>query len=156
MVVWRKAVSQFKVGMTLKECIEIFLKTELEHRTPQELSPIDQLVQYISPPIYERVPENQDERTFDYIRMTVGLPRYQYNSWESLQDEIKKYQREIYCRVLQKLENDRYFKRYGVPINFIRGSEVILRRDFSLEFIFELKGQEINTLPDSTESQEGL
>ena len=28
---WRKAVSQFEVGMTLDECISIFLKTELGH-----------------------------------------------------------------------------------------------------------------------------
>lgn len=74
MTVWRKAVSQFEVGATLKECIEIFLNTELVQKAPQEPSPIDSLVQRIYPPIYERVPENRDKTTFDYIRMTVGLP----------------------------------------------------------------------------------
>lgn len=63
MNVWHKAVSQFEIGTTLKECIEIFLKTELVHSAPQELSSIDRLIQYISPPIYERVPENKDETT---------------------------------------------------------------------------------------------
>ena len=32
--VWRKAVSRFEAGMTLKECIEIFLKTELARPAP--------------------------------------------------------------------------------------------------------------------------
>ncbi len=148
MNVWHKAVSQFEVGMTLGECISIFLKSELIHGVPQNQSPLDRLVQSISSPIYERVPENQDETTFDYIRMTVGLPRYKFDSWEALQDEVKKYQREIYQQVVQKLENDRQFKRYGVPINFIKLSDVIFRRDFSLEFIWELKGQS-SLLPDT-------
>ena len=36
MNLWRKAVSQFEVGMTLSECIGIFLKTELAHGVPQD------------------------------------------------------------------------------------------------------------------------
>ena len=139
--VWRKAVSQFKVGMTLRECVGIFLKTNLVFDAPKNHTPVDRLVQSISAPVYERVPENTNEATFDYIRMTVGLPRYQFDSWETLQDEVKKYQPEIYQRVIQTLENDRQFKRYGVPINFLNLSDVIFLRDFSMEFIFELKGQ---------------
>ena len=76
--------------------------------------------------------------------ITVGLPRYQFNSWEALQSEVKKYQHEIYQRVIQRMETDRSFKRYGVPINFLEISDVTLLRDFSLEFIFELKEPKIN------------
>lgn len=139
MNVWRKAASQFEVGMTLKECIEIFLKTELVNSVPQEHPPIVRLVQSIASPIYERVPENKNKATFDYIHITVGLPRYHFNSWEALQDEVKKHQHEIYRQVIQKLEMDRQFKKYGVPANFLKVSDVILLRDFSLKFIFELK-----------------
>ena len=147
MIVWRKSVSQFEVGMTLKECIRIFLKTQLVHGVPQAQSPVDRLVQNITSPIYERVPENENEDTFDRIRMTVCLPRYQFNSWEELQDEVKKYQHEIYQQAIRKLENNRVFKRYGIPINFLILSNVTLLRDFSMELIFELKG-EIAPLPD--------
>ena len=38
--VWHKAVSQFEVGMTLSECIRIFLKTELVQGAPQDQSPL--------------------------------------------------------------------------------------------------------------------
>ena len=141
--VWRKAVSQFEVGMTLRACIEIFLKTEVVHQAPQALAPIEQLVQYITAPVYERVPENHNEATFDRIRITVGLPRYQFNSWEALQNEVKKYQREIARRVVQKLERNPRFKGYGVPLNFLKLSNITLLRDFSLEFIFELKGESL-------------
>lgn len=141
MNVWRKAVSQFVAGMTLKECIGIFLKTELTYRVPPNKAPIDKLMQSIAAPTFERIPENNDKTTFDYIRMTVGLPRYQFDSWEELQGEVEKYRHEIYQRVIQTIEDDRHFKRYGVPINFLKLSDVTLRRDFSMEFLFELKGQ---------------
>lgn len=142
--VWIKATPQFEVGMTLKECVGIFIKTELTHNVPQSPSPIDRLVQYIAPPVYERVLGNDNKNTFDRIRITVGLPRYQFNSWGGLQNEVKKYQNEIYQRVVQKLETDRQFKRYGVPLYFLKLSDVTLLRDFSLEFIFELKKQKID------------
>lgn len=143
MNVWYKAVSQFEVGMTLTECIGVFLKTEIIYRTPQEISPLDRLVQYIAPARYERVPENNNESTFDRIRIIVGLPRYQFHSWEALRDEVKKYRHEIYQRVIQKLEAERQFKKYGVSIHCLKLSDAILLRDCSMEFIFELKDQEI-------------
>lgn len=146
--VWSKAASRFEVGMTLEECIGIFLQTELAHNAPQELSPIDRLVQHIAPPVYERVPGNNNKSTFDHIRMSVGLPRYQFDSWEALKDEIKKYQCEIYQRVIKKLEQDRKFKKYGVPINFLKLDNVMLLRDFSVEFIFELKEPKTAPMPD--------
>ncbi len=139
---WRKAVSRFEVGATLTECVRIFMATELVHHVRREPSPVERLVQYISPPVYERFPENKNESTFDRIRLTVGLPTYQYGSWEALQNEVKKYKPEIYRLVIQKLKKDRQFKRFGVPINFLKLSNVSLLHDFSLEFIFELKGQE--------------
>ena len=143
MTVWRKAVSQFTVGMTLDECINIFLQTELTHSVRREPSSIDRLVQSIAPPMYERVPGNDDESTFDYIRITVGFPRYQFNSWEALQNEVKKYQPEIYQRVTQRIEKDRQFKKYGIPMSFLELSDATLLRDFSMELIFELKERKL-------------
>lgn len=139
MRVWFKAVSKFKVGMTLEECVYIFLETKIVRHAPQELTPFDRLVQIIGPPEYERVPENQDASTFDRIRVTVGLSRYLCPSWENLRSEVKKYLHEIYRRGLQRIAADRRFKRYGVPINFIKLSSATLLRDFSIELIFELK-----------------
>lgn len=145
MNVWSKAASQFKAGMTLDECIGIFLQTELAHNVPQKPTPVDRLIQSISSPIYECVPGNDNRSAFDRIRITVGLPRYQFNSWEALQNEVKTYQREIFRRVVQRLEQDRQFKRYGIPINFLTLSNVMLLRDYSIEFIFEPK---VTTPPD--------
>ena len=47
--------------------------------------------------------------------------------------------KEIDRRVLGKIETDFQFKKYGVPINALRLSEIVLRNDYALEYIFELK-----------------
>lgn len=42
--------------------------------------------------------------------------------------------------VFKSIEKDRRFKKYGVPINFLRLSKVTVRRDLnSLHYVFELK-----------------
>lgn len=74
---------------------KIFLKTNLTTTAPVEPSEFERLVQHIGPPIYERIPENNDETTFDRIRVIVGLPRYLYGSWEELSEEVLKYKPEI-------------------------------------------------------------
>lgn len=99
--------------MSLPECIGVFLETRIEVHPPREPSHLKYLVQQISPSVFERVPENDDPAAFDRIRVSVGLPRYQFPSWEVLRD--------------------------GVPINFLVLSYVTLLRDYSLEFIIELK-----------------
>ena len=136
--VWNKAATQFQVGMTLDDCIKIFLKTNLTTTAPVEPSEFERLVQHIGPPIYERIPENNDETTFDRIRVIVGLPRYLYGSWEELSEEVLKYKPEILQAAVRRIAADRQFKRYGIPINFLKVSNAQLLRDYSLELIFEL------------------
>lgn len=138
--VWTKAVKRFEPGMTLKDCIKVFLETELEFNPPvADLPYIEKLVQHIEAPIYERIPENENEATFDRIRVFVGLPRYMFNSWDELKAAVRKNRAEIDRRVIQRIEEDRHFRKFKVPINFIKLSDVLLRRTFSLEYIFELK-----------------
>lgn len=137
--VWSKALKQFQQGMTLTECVSLFLDTKLEIKPDVELPFIERLIQRIEAPEYEREPENLNETTFDRIRVMVGLPRYMFDSWEKLKVAVSENRAEIDRRVLQKIETDRHFKKYKVPISFIKLSTVILRRSYALEYIFELK-----------------
>lgn len=139
MTVWAKAVKQFEFGMSLNDCIKIFLNTQLRQEPKEELSYIDRLIQYVHSPEYERVPENTNENTFDRIRVVVGLPQSMFQSWEELGTAIRENRKEIDRRVLQKIADDRRFKKFGVTTNVIRLSEVLLRKNYSLEYIFELK-----------------
>lgn len=139
MNVWAKASKQFKPGMTLSECIAIFLKTSLEPKPIADLQFIDRLIQHIHPPEYERVPENTNETTFDRIRVSVGLPRFMFETWDELRMAVRDNRKEIDRRVIQKIEQDRQFQKFNVPLNYIKLSEALLRKNYSLEYIFELK-----------------
>lgn len=137
--VWNRAVRQFAVGMTLLECAEIFALSELEYRAAPQWSMIDRLIQRISSPKYERVPGNTNTATFDRIRVMVSLPRYLFPTWNDLMQAVVDNRKEIDRRVLGKIETDYRFKKYGVPLNVLRLSEIVLRNDYALEYIFELK-----------------
>ena len=137
--VWNRAVRQFTVGMTLLECAEIFALSELEYRASPQWSMIDRLIQRISSPKYERVPGNTNTATFDQIRVMVSLPRYLFPTWNDLRQAVVDNRKEIDRRVLGKIETDYRFKKYGVPLNVLRLSEIVLRNDYALEYIFELK-----------------
>lgn len=140
MNVWAKASTQFKLGMTLNECIAIFLETSLEPKPVEDLHYIDRLIQYVHLPEYERVPENTNENTFDRIRVVVGLPQSMFQSWDELRAAVRENRKEIDRRVLRRIADDRRFKKFGVTTNVLRLSEVLLRKNYSLEYIFELKG----------------
>lgn len=137
---WTKAVSKFEEGMPLINCAKIFLNEELHQNTePIAHKYIERLIQKIDSPQFERVPENPDPNSFDRIRVTVSLPMYLYKTWEELRDAVKKHRREIDRRVVEKIESDRAFKRYGIPLSFLRLSNLSLGRDFTLEYIFEFR-----------------
>lgn len=118
------------------------MATQLTFNEKKDPSPFERLVQNVSVPVYERVPENRDKNTFDFVRIFVGLPRYQYDTWEDLRAAVKKYRPKIYKRVLEKLDESFQHNKYGVPISFLKLGEVALRRDYTMEFVFELKLQE--------------
>ena len=50
--VWTKAATHFMPGMSLRECIGVFLETKIDLRPPREVSPLEQLVQEISSPVF--------------------------------------------------------------------------------------------------------
>lgn len=143
MKIWIMATSRFQEGATLDECIDIFLQTGIR-KIPESDSMMDRLVTSMEPASYERVPENKNEKTFDFIRVYVNLSSTFYNTWEDLLEGVKTHKREIHQMVLDKIQNDRRYKKFGVPINVLKLSNLVLSRHYFLEYIFELKEIETN------------
>ena len=139
---WLTAVRQcFRPGMTLEACLDTFLavQCEPEPAVPATYFDIERFVQRISRPSFEREPENQNRRTFDRIRIQVDLPVYRYPTFSSLAAAVRKHKHAIDQMVLDRLDADHAFHRYGVPLNFLKLTECTLRRDHALEYLFELK-----------------
>ena len=136
--VWWEAVDNFQVGMKLEDCVRIYINTELICHRGADWPFIDRLVQNIVA-CYEREPFNKNTKTFDRIRVSVNLGRYLFETWDELKQAVKAHRSEIDKKVLEKIENDRRFRKYNVPINVLSLSDLVLRRDYTLEYIFELK-----------------
>lgn len=138
---WETAILNFPQGRSDLYCAKIFLNLanscDLVHKPIY--SEFELLVQKIEKPHYERIPENSNPNTFDYIRVSVHLGRYMHRSSDELKEAIRFYQKKILHQVLQRIKTDPYFEKYGVPLNCLRLTRGTLRKNSTLEFLFELK-----------------
>lgn len=134
LVLWKKAVTKLKEGDTIEDFKNYLSSTRIEsHEKP---SGVDRFIGKIDKPIFVREPENENKNTFDYIYIDILI----IQNWETDKMEyIKENMYEIRRRVVEKLQNDRSFEKYGVPINFLKISRITLKRDSILQFVFELK-----------------
>ena len=138
---WQMAVPHFMPGMVLAECLELF--KEIRYRPVDPITvnytEMERLVQKIETPRFERFPENPDPRTVDFIRVQVDLPCYLYPTHTELAVAVRAHKPEIDKLVVEKIESARAFRELGVPLGFFFLSECILRKNHTLEYIFELK-----------------
>lgn len=93
----------------------------------------------IKPVRFERETGNRKKDTFDFIRVDVGVPGYGMDKTEFIKGNIN----ELNQKVLQKIKDNKRFQKFGVPINFLKLSNVVLRCDDLIEFTFELKDVEV-------------
>ena len=126
-------------GSTLDECVDVLIEITKKRHKFAGYSEIDRLMQSIDKPLFQRDPENCNPKTFDYVVVTVRLPACVYKTREELKDAIKRNQEQIIKKILEKICLDGDFKRYGVPISFLHCTNVFLRKNNSLDYIFALK-----------------
>ncbi len=133
--IFRVAISKMKVGQTFEEFEVIYANTEIvKHEKPKGL---DRFILTIDSPVFIRLPENLKRSTFDYIHIDVFV----VSEWQSdIYEYIKENQKSIKERVLKALEQDRKFKKYDVPVSFLRLSNATYsKRRNLIRFVFELK-----------------
>lgn len=129
----RMALSKLKEGDTIEDFERLMQETTLKENLPTGLN---RFITKIAKPDFERDPENSNTKTFDWITIDV----YIVKEWsEKRMDYIKKHIEEIKEMVLESISKSPSFKKYGVPINFLKLSNCVLRKDSTLVFTFELK-----------------
>lgn len=133
---FKRAVNLLKVGQTINDLIEIYnaIKPTYSHWH----NDLERFVTTIEEPEYVCIPENQNKNTsFDYVYVTVNVVSEWYTDRKSY---INSHSREIKKMVLERIETDKNFKKYGLPINFLKLSRAIFSpRKSSIQFLFELK-----------------
>ena len=103
------------------------------HNHPEGL---DRFIARICKPIILREPENDNPDTFDIIKVQMEL----ITEWE---EDRKRYicsnKEEIVRRAVEKIRTDRGFRRYGVEVNVLALTKMMMLDRNTLELIFELK-----------------
>lgn len=129
----RLCISKLSVGDSI-DTLESLIKSHTAWMPfPNEL---DRFITKIEKPNYERLPDNKNKRTFDFIRVDVNVltnisERNQY---------IHNHYNEICNMVLQKIESSNRFKKFGIPVNFLRLEKAtFIPRISVIEFLFGLE-----------------
>lgn len=130
----RMAIARLKKGDTIKE-FEYHL-AHVEIKTIPKPEGLDRFITRIEPPVFIRVPENPKEETFDYIYIEVNI----VIEWEQDKKQyIRENMKEINRRVIEKIKSDKKFKKYGLPISFLKIGRITLENARTLEYVFEIK-----------------
>ena len=149
----KKIIGRLKIGDSISDLYRYAKIVDLEeHEKPKGIERF--LTVSIKSSDFERDPDNKNLKTFDRIRISCGILSSS-DFFDKLEDDeinqqntIKKKQ-SIYVRknyilivrhILNKIENSRLFKKYGIPINFLRVTNFSLKNDSSIQVLFELKG----------------
>lgn len=128
------AITKLEIGDTIEEFEEKIKSVKIKtHIKPEGL---ERFITKINKPIFGKYPENLNKDTFDYIYMDLCI----VHEWdENRKEYIKKHIKKIEQKVLSKLEKDRKFKSYGVPLNFLKISRITLKKDDVIQFVLEMK-----------------
>lgn len=120
----------------LRGSIQPISKTEKLMRTLRVPVELAMFVHTVGTPEIEREFENKNPNTFDFIRVYVSVKHVDANTKRTM---LRKYKKEIMNMVLLQIKTNKSFKKYGIPVNFLRLSQCVLTRDHQIMFLFELK-----------------
>lgn len=129
-----KIICRLKEGDTLEQLRYYIKNTKL--RPEEKREDLERFITKIEKPRFLRTPENLNETTFDFIYMDVNI----VTEWkEDRKQYLASNMDKILKKVVKKLTNDSTFRKYEVPINFLKVSRMTLKNDSVLQFVLELK-----------------
>lgn len=128
-----KCITKINVGDSIAKLEEIMKTTELtHHEKPQGL---DRFITKIEKPIFECETGNFDTNTFDFIRVRACILKHFPERLNYIQKNING----ISNKVIEKLKNSSSFRKYGIPISYLKISNIVITNDDTIEYTFELK-----------------
>ena len=126
----RMAYSKLEEGDTIEDLKRYYANAGFSSKEP--LREIDYFVTKVGKPIFIRKPENID---YIYIDLNLAI------DWKC--DKLEYYKenrKDIDEMAVKKIENSQSFKKYGIPINFLKISRKTFKNQRRvLQYVFELK-----------------
>lgn len=128
----RNAIERLRVGETYERFKELYEIESKEWNLPMGL---DRFIGNIEV-IMERETGNINPSTFDFVRVHVYTT---YEPDEGKKAYIKNNIDAINRYVIEKLANHRSFKKYGVPVNILKVSNITITAKEDIVYMFEIK-----------------
>lgn len=88
----------------------------------------------VNRPIYRRVEGNKKRNTFDFIDIEMVIRSTDVDKRKVIENK-----EEIFNKAIARLETSKQFQNYGVPVNFLKMYQFVLRKDGTLLISFCLK-----------------
>lgn len=88
----------------------------------------------VNRPKFRREVGNKNTKTFDFIDIEMVV-----RSTDATKEKVIANKDEIFKKAIEKLENNKSFHKYGVPINFLKMYQFIVRKDGTLIISFCIK-----------------
>lgn len=112
-------------------------KLSLVNRFNPNMS-INDFIIKVKNPCIERELGNNNKNTFDFITLEMLTPLKFYGDRKKyINDHIK----EIYKIAMDKIGNYKYYQKYGVPVNYLKLTNLTLSCENTLVFKFGIKGE---------------
>lgn len=137
----RKILSKLKEGDHISKVADIASVTEIQYMSGEEKrkktnrSDVENFVISIEKPNIYRDIENENKKTFDFVEVIVNISVYHPNKIKFAREHKK----EIAQMALNKIENDRKFQKYGVPISILTLKNAMLSKNNFIRYLFEVK-----------------
>lgn len=132
--VLQMSIALLKEGDTIDDLYH-YLNTlkPKKHALPEGL---DRFMAKMGKPEFVRETGNRNMKSFDFIYLDVFI----VHTWETDRIQyIKDNLPEIKERVIEHLQKYKSFQKYGVPVGFLKITNITLTHDDALHFVFELK-----------------
>ena len=131
----KMAITKMNLGDKVQDLEKYYNGISFKKHT---IEGIDRFITRIDNPQFFCSPENPNKSTtFDFIHIDVGI----VSEWSMDRVEyIKQNIDEIDKKVIDKIQNNTSFLKYGVPVNILKATQrTIVLRMSKLHYVFELK-----------------
>lgn len=123
-IFWIRA-GKYCNGKTLDEIKEyIIAHPQLALTKKPERKNDTDLVISVHKPIFQRYTGNDKDNTFDIVRLEIIL-----REQDNMMQQCIEHKKEILDAAVDKLKSSKSFRKYGVPVNFLKVYDMVLTKD---------------------------
>lgn len=138
----RKIINSLIPGDHITRLLTLAEEVRVEQRTHEERlekergkTPVERFILTIRKPQIYREYGNNNRKTFDFVEVLVFIR----SDFPDKVGFFKAHHKEICDMIVEKIEKDKGFQRYGVPISFLELKTLSLSKSDFIRYLFELK-----------------